>query len=1366
MPFYSFYIITTADTPIFPYTSLAHPYLQINRELSCSPTMSASISSDATPSSSVSPVHDTSLSKVPEHSLSTFTDSSIHNFLNAIENHSRNGEAAAAASMTPTTVDQLLPPPSHDTNAEAGIDAALLANAAAAAASPDDASPDDAAASWHDDLMDNDLLEAEPAEMHAGMLLRLELFNFMCHHKLDIEFGPMVNFIVGPNGSGKSAILIALLMVLGAQPAATGRGQTVSTMVRHGATAGYIKLTLYNVGTDAWRPDTYGPSVTIERRLIAGASAVSKATFVFYDHSGQPVAPLENKAVVELRGIRDRFSLPIDNPAAFVTQDAFKELSSSSPAHMYQWLLKGTRLYDTLQSLRQANHQLDTTAAQLDTTTNELAVLRSKAAVAQREFERIRDAMHIDDELEKAMQDRDWAPYCVAKSELARKRERVTAELDEAASEAAGRVERAQAEKDKVSKRLDKLLDDMLAAEQQRDNRAEAVQTAQEKVAQARHHERHLQEQVQDHKIAVDAAKANHHAAAKKLKPLEAKFGQAEYAELLHQYNKRVVKLTRARDRARENIDKFGDQAAELDVKLAEHEKLLSQRTAEVKMWTDREAHTQKLIAQLRAGASHQRSLQDSFALRSMDLFTEAECQALQRQPSIVQALAVTVRKRQGEFSKPPVGPLALYMRCLPEYSAEMMVLRQIQSMIHTSDRLLHVFLVNSPDDIPIMEECVEQALGRSGSAVLPVDMPCYEVYPLDHAAAVSTLAALPAPPAGTAELLGIEPLLKAVDISLPVVHAYLADSRRLHWAARALNDTLFQAAIATARRQQITGRVEQGKKDLYTPMSWFSVMCGHQAVYRQAKPNWLQWPDIASSVMADSIMLQPMQSVASQIADLQNAAKHQNAEKTRCNSARLDAQFERDDVLKQRTAANNHKLAASEEHSRQHTALANMALRRPIRKQITSEQAQVLGLAQAEVDQAQASVDQREQTLAEAKSALAEYIRLEVKPALEHERKVVGEHDGYSPEKLQERRDVLHGQLRDALQCLARATNELSRARELREEQRARFEDKARALELHLKELQDKTGLAEARHPDWTVQDAKARLADLRALQAVAGELAAGGMEEYERVLKLKQDADARLRERSVVFDHVRDLHAHLSEDCTRRVALWRGIRDSITQRVDRAFQQHLRMKGFVGQCSVMHGEGRQHGTGTLCMQVQPDAYTRGGLPSAHAGDKRRRSALASMQHDDDLDAGSSDDDDHAPGPVVRKSARLAGSAAGQLHHVVVDDSRTKAAASQAHDHIMGLSGGEKSVCCLSLLLAVGSAVECAVRVVDELDVFCDESTRVILINLAVAVACRDVGRQSLFITPHDVRAGVKAHADDVRVFMLEQPRAGARRS
>ncbi len=68
-------------------------------------------------------------------------------------------------------------------------------------------------------------------------------------------------------------------------------------------------------------------------------------------------------------------------------------------------------------------------------------------------------------------------------------------------------------------------------------------------------------------------------------------------------------------------------------------------------------------------------------------------------------------------------------------------------------------------------------------------------------------------------------------------------------------------------------------------------------------------------------------------------------------------------------------------------------------------------------------------------------------------------------------------------------------------------------------------------------------------------------------------------------------------------------------------------------------------------------------------------------------------------------------------------------------------LSGGERSFTQVSLLLALGEAIECPFRVMDEFDVFMDSVNRDMTIQLLVDAAKRDCRKQFIFVTPNDLR-------------------------
>ena len=68
----------------------------------------------------------------------------------------------------------------------------------------------------------------------SGIIESVTCMNFMCHTKLHVPFGPLINFIIGHNGSGKSAVLTALTLCLGGKAATTNRGQSLKSFIKNG----------------------------------------------------------------------------------------------------------------------------------------------------------------------------------------------------------------------------------------------------------------------------------------------------------------------------------------------------------------------------------------------------------------------------------------------------------------------------------------------------------------------------------------------------------------------------------------------------------------------------------------------------------------------------------------------------------------------------------------------------------------------------------------------------------------------------------------------------------------------------------------------------------------------------------------------------------------------------------------------------------------------------------------------------------------------------------------------------------------------------------------------------------------------------
>jgi hypothetical protein len=112
---------------------------------------------------------------------------------------------------------------------------------------------------------------SDPA-INAGIIKKVYVENFMCHRKFTVDFCRNVNFITGQNGSGKSAILAALQICLGAGARNTHRAGNLKDLIRKDGAANQpteaiIRVSLMNEGSDAYEPERYGKTITVERTI-------------------------------------------------------------------------------------------------------------------------------------------------------------------------------------------------------------------------------------------------------------------------------------------------------------------------------------------------------------------------------------------------------------------------------------------------------------------------------------------------------------------------------------------------------------------------------------------------------------------------------------------------------------------------------------------------------------------------------------------------------------------------------------------------------------------------------------------------------------------------------------------------------------------------------------------------------------------------------------------------------------------------------------------------------------------------------------------------------------------------------------------
>lgn len=170
-----------------------------------------------------------------------------------------------------------------------------------------------------------------------AIIERIDCTNFMCHARLELKFGPHINFILGHNGSGKSAALTALQLCLGGKTTSTNRGGKLSDFIQHGKDFAVLSVRIKNQGTGAYMPELYGPSIVVERSF----TRTGQSGFKLKNSQGKIISQKKS----DLEAITDAFALQLDNPMMCLTQDQARQfINDSGPREKYKFFFKGTQL--------------------------------------------------------------------------------------------------------------------------------------------------------------------------------------------------------------------------------------------------------------------------------------------------------------------------------------------------------------------------------------------------------------------------------------------------------------------------------------------------------------------------------------------------------------------------------------------------------------------------------------------------------------------------------------------------------------------------------------------------------------------------------------------------------------------------------------------------------------------------------------------------------------------------------------------------------------------------------------------------------------------------------------------------------------
>ena len=235
-----------------------------------------------------------------------------------------------------------------------------------------------------------------------GVIEEVFCRNFMCHSKLRVRLGPNINFIIGHNGSGKSAVLTAIQMCLGGKAQATNRATNLKGMIKEGEESAVLAVKIKNRGDDAYRPELYGQSITVERHFSrAGTSG-------FKIKSDQDKTVSTKKA--DLDDILDYFAFQLDNPINVLSQDNARQfLSNSSAADKYKFFIRGTQLEALDADYKLLEEHLDNMEVKLGSRKEDVDVLKGRANEAEKKKKASDQIATIEDKIKRLQWMHAWA---------------------------------------------------------------------------------------------------------------------------------------------------------------------------------------------------------------------------------------------------------------------------------------------------------------------------------------------------------------------------------------------------------------------------------------------------------------------------------------------------------------------------------------------------------------------------------------------------------------------------------------------------------------------------------------------------------------------------------------------------------------------------------------------------------------------------------------------------------------------------------------------------------------------------------------------------------------------------------------------
>ena len=206
--------------------------------------------------------------------------------------------------------------------------------------------------------------------------------------------------------SPQSAILAAIQICLGAGARRTNRARNLKDLVRKDTTASCakIRVTLLNKGDDAYKPDIYKGSITVERTIALRGGYNG---YRLLDHDGKE----QSKSKKDLDELLDKLNIQVENPVAILDQEEAKKFLTGKATDKYKFFMKATELERIDISYRNAVDQISDMQNQAQRLEEALATDRQLVKDCKAEVKKHQEVGKLESKKRKFETMLAWAMY-------------------------------------------------------------------------------------------------------------------------------------------------------------------------------------------------------------------------------------------------------------------------------------------------------------------------------------------------------------------------------------------------------------------------------------------------------------------------------------------------------------------------------------------------------------------------------------------------------------------------------------------------------------------------------------------------------------------------------------------------------------------------------------------------------------------------------------------------------------------------------------------------------------------------------------------------------------------------------------------